>query len=68
MAVWIADRCHEEHAARTQAGVLYQSYKEWAEAAGERLMSQKRFSMELESRDYPKERLTDGVYFSGLRL
>ena len=68
IAAWMDDRCHEDRSARTKSSALYRSYKEWAEAAGERAMTQKAFSMELEARDYRKQRLNDGVYFNGLRL
>jgi len=68
IAVWIEDRCYQESAARTLASELYKSFKEWAEATGERPMSQRAFSMALESHGYRKEKTMDGRYFHGLRL
>ena len=68
IAVWIEDRCHQEHTARTLASVLYKSFKEWAEATGERPSTQRAFSMALESHGYRKEKTRDGRYFHGLCL
>ncbi len=68
IAVWIEDRCYQERDARTLASVLYKSFKEWAEATGERTMSQRAFSTALESHGFQKEKTRDGRYFLGLRL
>ncbi len=68
IAVWLEDRCHQEHTARTLASVLYKSFKEWAEATGERPGTQRAFSMALESHGYRKEKTMDGRYFHGLRI
>ena len=68
IAVWIDDRCYQEHTARTLASELYKSFKEWAEAAGERPGTQRAFSMALESHGYRKEKTMDGRYFHGLRI
>ena len=67
ITVWIEDRCHQEHAARTLASELFKSFKEWAEAAGERPGTLRAFSMALESHGYEKEKTRDGRYFHGLR-
>ncbi len=68
IAVWIEDRCYPEPDARTLASELYKSFKEWAEATGERAMSQRAFSMALESHGFKKERTMDGRFFLGLRI
>ncbi len=68
IAVWIEDRCYQEPDARAKASELYKSFKEWAEVTGERPMSQRAFSMALESHGYRKEKTMDGRYFHGLRL
>ena len=68
IAVWIEDRCYQETAARTLASELYKSFKEWAEATGERPGTQRAFSTALESHGYQKEKTRDGRYFLGLRL
>ena len=68
IAVWIDDRCYQERTARTLASALYKSFKEWAEAAGERSGTQRAFSMALENHGYQKEKTMDGRYFYGLRI
>ena len=70
ISIWIEDRCHEEANARTLSSDLYRSFKEWAEASGERAMSQRGFSMALEGHGYTKEKekTREGRYFLGLRL
>ncbi len=66
IAVWIEDRCYQEPTARTKASELYKGFKEWAEATGERAMSQRAFSMAIESHGFKKERTMDGRFFLGL--
>ena len=68
--MWIEDRCYQEHTARTLASELFKSFKEWAEAAGERPGTQRAFSMALESHGYQKEekKSREGRYFLGLRI
>ena len=70
IAVWIEDRCYQEHAARTLASELYKSFKEWAEAAGGRPGTQRAFSMALEGHGYQKEekKSREGRHFLGLRI
>ena len=68
IAVWIEDRCYQEPDARTLASELYKSFKEWAEATGERAMSQRAFSTALESHGFKKEKTREGRYFLRLRL
>ena len=68
IAVWIEDRCYQEHTARTLSSELFKSFKEWAEATGERAMSQRAFSMALESHGFQKEKTREGRYFLGLKL
>ena len=66
---WLDDRCYQEPNARTLASVLYKIFKEWAEATGERAISQRAFSMALESHGYQKEekKSREGRHFLGLR-
>ncbi len=68
IAVWLDDRCYHERDAKTLASVLYKSFKEWAETAGERPGTQRAFSMALESHGFTKERTMDGRFFLGLRI
>ena len=68
--MWVEDRCYQEPAAKTLASELFKSFKEWAEATGERAMSQRAFSMTLESHGYQKEekKSREGRHFLGLRI
>ncbi len=68
IAVWIEDRCYQEPDAKTLASELYKSFKEWAEATGEREISQRAFSMALESHGFQKEKTREGSFFLGLKL
>ncbi len=68
IAVWLDDRCYQEPAARTLASALYKSFKEWAEATGERPGTQRAFSMALESHGFQKEKTREGRFFLGLKL
>ncbi|MDA0990304.1 MAG: phage/plasmid primase, P4 family [Verrucomicrobia bacterium] len=68
IALWIDDRCYAEDDARTLASELYKSFGDWAEAGGERAMSQRAFSTALEQHGYAKEKSRDGRYFLGLRV
>ncbi len=68
ISVWIEDRCYQEPDAKAKASELYKSFKEWAEATGERPGTQRAFSMALESHGFQKEKAREGRYFLGLRL
>ncbi len=68
MASWIADRCDTEPAAKAKSSVLYHSFREWCEAAGERPGSQKAFSQTLEGHGYDKKHERTGWHFYGLKL
>ena len=68
IATWIDDRCYQEQTARTLASELFKSFKDWADAAGERHGTQRAFSMALESHGYEKKKTMDGRYFHGLRI
>ncbi len=68
IAVWIEDRCYQEGSASTLASTLYKSFKEWAEATGERPGTQRAFSMALESHGFQKEKTREGRFFLGLKL
>ncbi len=68
IAVWIEDRCYQEPNAKTLASELFKSFKEWAEATGERPGTQRAFSTALESHGFQKEKTREGRFFLGLRL
>ena len=55
IAVWIGDCAHEQPSERTLATELYNSFTAWAEASGEKAMSQRAFSMALEAKGFRKD-------------
>jgi putative DNA primase/helicase len=66
LAAFIADRC-ETGPGRVRAGELYQAYRDWAESAGERPMSQKRFGAAMTEREHERSR-SGGVWYEGITL
>jgi putative DNA primase/helicase len=54
--------------ARTGSGELYHAFRRWAEAAGEYIAPQKRFSQNLEARGFRPQKGHADRYFIGLRL
>ncbi len=66
---WLADACIVHVSERELVGRLYESYRRWAERAGERPLSSKRFSQALEERGFSRGRITGGErVFDGLGL
>lgn len=65
---WLADCCRVGNVGSCQSSVLYKSYAAYCEAAGEFVVSQKRFSDSLESRDFRKRRTAAGSLFDGIVL
>ncbi len=68
MGRWLEERTAKAANARVGSGEAYQDFRRWAEAAGEYVGSQKRFSQNLEARGYSifKGRAVNS--FAGLRL
>jgi putative DNA primase/helicase len=66
---WIAERCNVDSNAASAAGSeLYQSWKAWAEDAGEHPGSNKAFSNALEECGYRRKHERDGTRFYGVAL
>ena len=64
---WLEERCNIRQDARTLSGAAYRSFKSWADAAGEYVPSQKRFTQRLRDRGY--EAVKSGErYFVGFTL
>jgi len=51
---WLEERCNIRQDARTLSGAAYRSFKSWADAAGEYVPSQKRFTQRLRDRNTSK--------------
>ena len=58
----------DDKSATTKSSVLYESYKLWAETAGERALSNRALALELQNRGYRKEHNDKGTIFIGLKL
>jgi putative DNA primase/helicase len=67
LELWIADCCRRDPAASAGAKPLYDSFRRWKEASGERAPSTKSFSQRLE-RMFSKRKTRAGMVFEGLRL
>jgi putative DNA primase/helicase len=68
MSCWLEDKCERSHQSRTSSSDLFVSWKNWADAAGEPVGTQKRFSQKLEERGFEKERNRRGTDFVGIYL
>jgi putative DNA primase/helicase len=66
---FLSDCCVLDAKAQAQAGDLYQAYKDWCEANGEREVSGTRFGRQLAERGFEKERDNTGhVAYVGIGL
>jgi putative DNA primase/helicase len=68
ISLWIVDCCEEDRAAQESASMLFASYKDWAEKAGEPPGTQKDFGDILHTKGFQKERNKHGRFFRGLRI
>jgi len=66
-ATWLDECCSLDRAAQTAVGLLYESWSSWADGAGERPGSRKRFSQTLEARGFSPVR-GDHRGFRGIKL
>ena len=66
---FIEDKCLRLPTAECKARVLYQAYQKWTEEIGEsKAMTEKSFSLQLQSRGYKNKRRTDCKYWEGVNL
>jgi hypothetical protein len=68
IATWIGDRCELDPLAWTSSTELFGSWVAWANAAGEKAGSQKRFTQTLESHGFRRHKTRDAQGFYGLRV
>ena len=66
IGAWIEDRCDHRLDSWELTKTLFASWKEWAETAGERAGTRKRFVQALESRGFRSRRKHDGRGIEGL--
>jgi putative DNA primase/helicase len=68
-AHWLEDTCELDPHGQEPVNLLHQSYRRWAERAGERLLGTKRFSQALAERGFRRVKTSGGARgFEGLRL
>ena len=68
LGIWLADRCEDNRASWTSTKGLFDSWKLWAEGAGDYVGSQKRFSQNLEAKGYIPARTNQTRGFQGIKL
>ena len=68
VAAWLKEQVEEESGAVERSSVLFASWKDWAERAGEPAGSQKKLSQKLEDRGFTKSHNRRGSCFTGLRV
>ncbi len=65
---WTATSCTIDPAATAKSAELYDSYKEWSQANGEFVISQKMFSTRIAARGFHKKKTRTGAVWSGIGL
>jgi putative DNA primase/helicase len=63
---WIEERCDVRRTNSATAGELYRSWTLWCESVGEKPGSQKRFSQNLETRGFDRDRTSHARLFKGI--
>jgi putative DNA primase/helicase len=68
LGIWLADRCEDNRASWASTKALFESWKSWAEGAGEYVGTQKRFSQNLEAKGYFPTRTNQTRGFQRIKL
>ena len=68
LAAFLDDRCAVEDGAEVGKAELYKSFKDWAQEAGERELSQRNFSQRVAERGFLDGRNTKMRFWTGLKL
>jgi putative DNA primase/helicase len=68
IASWLDERCTRDLKAWESSSALFDSWKAWADRAGENPGNMRRFVQALETRGFVWERKTRGRGFAGLRF
>ena len=68
LGLWFEDNVERKVGERTKSSEVYQDFKVWAQAAGEYVMSQKRFVQALQVRGFECKRTATMRYVEGLKL
>ncbi len=67
MGTWLAECCNMDADKEAGSTALFTAWKTWAEAAGEYVGSQKRFSQSMQDREFESIRLTGGGGAAGFK-
>jgi putative DNA primase/helicase len=67
-AAFLEEQCSVTEGARAKASDLYQSYRSWAEANGEKPVSQRWFGLRLSERGFVKKSVDGYPHYQGLGL
>jgi len=67
LADFLSECCEVDVPDEVGATILYEAYKTWSEAAGEKIASQRAFGFMMEERDFQKEK-RGTVLYQGIRL
>lgn len=66
LRTWIDERCETGKNKKGQAAKLYESYKQWTEACGERTLAQRDFARRMEERNFKRKREKTGWVYLGV--
>jgi len=66
MAAWIDEECELDPRKADSSTTLYESWKAWADKAGEWSGSQKQFSQKMVERGFEKKKMRRGAQFMGI--
>jgi len=65
LGAFLDDRCQINGMFKAKASKLYKAYREWCEASGEFVMSQRKFGERLAERGFQKQK-SNGVWYRGI--
>ena len=65
---WISDCCDVAVSFTCKSSDMYKSFKEWSEANGEFVISQKRWAQQMSSRGFESNRSSAGVVYRGITV
>jgi len=68
ISLWIEDRCQTGSDVQSKSSVLYESFRSFVEASGERAISQKAFSEALVAKGWKKVHTNIGTIFAGITV
>jgi putative DNA primase/helicase len=67
VGTFLAEKCVRGPSYKVKAGELYAAFKDWAEGAGERSMSQREFGLVMTQRGFERQE-SSGLWYLGVGL